>query len=362
LAGIGKMKSGARVVVGIVFGIIVGAFFRTAGISRDDDVLETRSATSVHVKEIGTGKIHHPLAMDKDVLVVTNGTTTTPIWPTVQKGDIRTFRIPDGITSILVEVGSNNQPELTQLLKDDPHAFLIAFEPQPLVFAELSANVGQLKTNRVMIIPAAIAPEHTFLTMYVSKIPGCSSLRAMNEAASRFANKNIKVAPKKSLKTKLRTVAFCASADSQIKVPTFPLSSILSLIPPNLPIGFMMVDAQGFDLSVVSTIGVRRASSIHQLVVECQDLRGDKGDSVLFLVQGAPTCAEVRDCIERHFPHRLSHCYINAEKVRELNCVFMHPDVPARERKPIPQMMVAGGSMNVTYTARLSARCPNFLP
>lgn len=271
--------------------------------------------------------------------------------PVVNSGD--QFVFPPEVQRVFIEVGTNDEPELGPLLKIHKDAALIGFEPQPGVFTDMIARFPY--KSRLVAFPAAITPNEGFVPMYVSAHKGCSSLLSMNDRARSFAKKEGKRAPRKSGVIQLRTLEYCASKDQMIQVPTFPLKVVLERIPLSISIDLLMIDAQGFDTVVISTVGEagKRAKFI---VLECQDL---EPGHLLFLVSGAPSCHQQRKCFEASMPHRLEYCWDNAPKVREYNCLYRRPDVPIDD---LPKgLKIVSQPREIFYPTKQEFQCPVFL-
>lgn len=291
------------------------------------------------------------------LIAVVNATTQPPLEHNVAPLNEGRFVVPSLIRRFYVEVGTNDEPEMGPLVADDPTAMLLAFEPQPPVFKDMVRRFRP--RNRLIPVPGAISPVASFVRMHVSEHRGCSSLLAMNKQAAQFAEVQKKNARTKSVKTQLRTVQFCATLSSDIMVPAAPLSYFLRMVPPSLPIDILSIDAQGFDTHVVSTLGANdQADRVATIVLECQDL---PLDHVFFLVDGAPSCAEQRKCVEAGLPHQLEFCWDNAPKVRELNCVYRHPKLP---QLPLPpKFKIVGVRKQPVYDVDPKSvfKCPVFL-
>lgn len=234
----------------------------------------------------------------------------------------RYFSFAAGVTRVIIEVGTNDEPELTPLVRSRADTALIAFEPQPPIFTKMLAKFPN--RDRLIAVPAAVTPHIGRVPMHISAHAGCSSLLPMNARASQFAHAAKRNAVKKSQVVQLRTVEFCTRSESKIDVPSLPLSEIIGRVPPHINIELLVTDAQGMDTHVISTMSVEQSDRIPLLILECQDLQPGH---VLYLVAGAPNCASQQQCVEQRFPHRLMQCWDNAPKVRELNCMYAHPDL-----------------------------------
>lgn len=295
-----------------------------------------------------------PFRLNETHFEVVRNLSTTPVeWYASIALDSKGFMVfPPGVEKVFIEVGTNDEPELGPLLRTHPNAALIGFEPQPGVFSDM---IRRFPTKqRLVAFPAAITPNEGYVPMFISAHKGCSSLLSMNDRARHFAKKEGKRAPRKSGVIQLRTLEYCASVDQQINVPSFPLKTVLSRIPSHISIDLLMIDAQGFDTVVVSTVGDagRRAKFI---VLECQDL--DPGH-LLFLVRGAPSCHQQKKCFEASMPHRLEYCWDNAPKVREYNCLYRHPDVSIDE---LPKgLKIVSQPRVIHYPTKAEYACPPF--
>jgi hypothetical protein len=295
-----------------------------------------------------------PLVDNGTHLLVVYNVTTEPVeYLSVAALQDHKIVFPAAVKRVFIEVGTNDEPELGPLLINHPDSMLIGFEPQPDVFRGMIAKFPW--KPRLIAIPGAVTPTKGFTNMFISEHKGCSSMLNMNTKARDFADKHGKKAPRKSAVIQLRTIKYCASTSGVIAVPSFPLFDVLGRIPNRVSIDLLMIDAQGFDTSVVSTIG-KVANRTRFIVLECQDL--DPGHT-LFLVQGAPSCDQQRKCVEAALPHRLDHCWDNSPKVREYNCLYRLPDVPVEE---MPKgIKWVSQPRQIIYPTNSPFSCPLFL-
>jgi FkbM family methyltransferase len=323
----------------------------------DDDFASSTIAVTAGAPEIRPALGHtaeFPYRLNGTHFEVIRNSSTTPVeWYTSAAMDAQGFIVfPAGVDKVFIEVGTNDEPELGPLLRIHPNAALIGFEPQPGVFTDMLKKFPT--KQRLVTFPAAITPHEGFVPMFVSAHKGCSSLLSMNDRARHFAKKEGKRAPRKSGVIQLRTLEYCASVDQQINVPSFPLRTVLSKIPPHVSIDLLMIDAQGFDIVVASTIG-SAGSRAKFVVLECQDL--DPGH-LLFLVQGAPSCHQQKQCFEAAMPHRLEYCWDNAPKVREYNCLYRRPDVSIDD---LPKgVKIVSQPRVIHYPTTVPYKCPAF--
>lgn len=294
--------------------------------------------------------------------VLRNTTVTPPEYYRSAEMQREHFVFDESIRRVFIEVGVNEEPEMRTLLPIHPDAALIGFEPQPPVFTVTAKTMSRFPRKQYMLFPNAIAPSTGTMDMFISAHKGCSSLLQMNDKARAFAKAQGKKAPRKSSVIQLRTLEFCARLDedsARTTVPTFPLAVVLDRIPPSISIDILMIDAQGFDTFVASTIGLHNARRIRFLVLECQDL--EVGHQ-LFLVGGAPNCHQQRACVEAVLPHRLDFCWDNAPKVREFNCMYRLDTVP--EGSYPKGLKIVSQPRNISYVgpARTPYQCPTFIP
>jgi len=223
-----------------------------------------------------------------------------------------------GVRRVVIEVGTNTRPELRHSLNNG-HTFFIPFEPMPPTFRVMSKDLKKEKPNHwgnVLPVPAAIAPEPGHLTLYESENPACSSLLPMSTKAKDvfdiMGNRRQKV---------VDIVSGCTKNATVHMVPVFPLSQILAFIPRKVPIDIIMIDAQGFDLAVVKTMGEERHRVGH-VILECQNL--SPGNAKLLTV-GAKTCGEQYNCVARKWGWKMRFCWWNFRALKELNCLYSNP-------------------------------------
>lgn len=158
-------------------------------------------------------------------------------------------RVPPDVREAIVEVGCSDRDtvddELDSKYRD---AFLLSFEPLMDKYAVLAARgakrVGVRADRgiplghhhrRGVVLPLAVSAEGGEATIKVHRWAGCSSLRELNKDANH---------------TRL-----CQEGEvERRRVPSITLEHALSLIPPQLPIKFLKLDAQGLDFDLLKAV------------------------------------------------------------------------------------------------------------
>ena len=211
------------------------------------------------------------------------------------------LRLPSNIKRVVVEVGTNWNPHYSDAVLRDPDAVLIGLEPQPRVVARVH-NTTKLPPSRLVMLPMAVAAEPPgFVTFNVGKDNACSSFLVQRRAKGQAPNR-------------------CFVRDGAVKVPTTTLARVLALVPPELDIPVVSIDAQGFDAHVAATVSpLLVARKVDYLVLECQDLHHG---SPKFIVGGAPNCADAVACVRAWYGYAVETCELNNRLVSELNCYF----------------------------------------
>lgn len=266
------------------------------------------------------------------------------------------FVLPAAARTMVIEVGTNDEPEMTTVVAADKTAVLVAVEARLDAFVEMRNRFPAHLRPQLIAVPAAItnAPGDGFVRMNVGGHRGCSSLLPQSARMRRYAAKEKTKARKKSQAIQLRTVEWCAMADGTVETAAVPLSALMAKVPPAVTVALLMTDAQGFDIHVVATLPKSAAQRVAYVVMECQDLAAS--DRGMLLVDGAMTCAEQRTCFSQWFPHQLEYCWFNAPKVRELNCLYSHPVLKGSVK--LPKSLKLAAPMNITYEPRQSYDCP----
>jgi FkbM family methyltransferase len=270
--------------------------------------------------------------------------------------------VPATVTRVVIEIGTNDEPEMTPIAVQDTSTLLIALEPRIDAFMTMKRRFPVSAASRLVAIPAAVSDttQNGYVVMNVGGHKGCSSLLPMSQRMRAFARKQQGKARRKSQAIQLRTVEWCAMNEGTVEIPAISIASLLAIIPERLALHLIMTDAQGFDTNVISTLPKAAAKRLPFITTECQDLH--PSDLRMMLVEGAPTCADQRRCMEAWFPHRLEYCWYNAPKVRELNCIYAHPNLQQFSdpvlQVPPKKLKIVGVPMNISYDARPQFSCP----
>lgn len=270
---------------------------------------------------------------------------------------------------VVLDIGTHvTADSFNQWWTSHPRCGFIWFEPQPAWSAvsmdkaddpsgpDFRRHMG-VTMARAFGFPAAVSPNNTHVPFHVAADSACSSLLPMNgEAHGGDGN-----------------FRRCVSENnrSRIVVPTIRGEDVLSLVPPYLPIPFLAIDAQGFDLQVLASFSVERLSRIDVIVLECQDIDHRRLNQAALTV-GVFTCSELQHCIEAALPHRMVSgatgqlgrrvCPAN-NPTDEHNCVFRRMDRPffdsshALLSKP---HVVSTGERLIQHAPRSGLQCPAF--
>eukprot|EP00759_Apiculatamorpha_spiralis_P057816 PhF_6_TR8783/c1_g2_i2/m.13918 len=157
------------------------------------------------------------------------------------------------IKEVIIEVGSNVNPEYGTYAKNNKNVFFIAVEPIPKFYDRMvSVMTSAGITNRFLAIPAAVAPGDGFTLLNEARASMCSSLLQMTNNSKTYGN--------------------CALLQRRFEVPRVSLDALVSIIPYYLDVSLISVDAQGYDLFVASTLTSAWASRVRIIALECQDL------------------------------------------------------------------------------------------
>ena len=223
---------------------------------------------------------------------------------------------------IIMEIGTNEGPELAQLLRGDAHGdALIAFEPIPDIFTKMVKNIPRAQQKYIVPIPAAISMRRGHVPFYLSALTGCSSLLPLNTKSGELQSVGYDNITSRKKKNQSRTAIYCARGISSFYVPTFPLHDVFRRIPMTIPIQVVQIDAQGFDLAVANTMTVEDRERIGYIVMECQDLAMN---SSMFLTQGAVSCGYQLNCM-KEWKFAYQYCWWNSKVSSEKNCIYRNP-------------------------------------
>jgi hypothetical protein len=280
------------------------------------------------------------------------------------------------VTNIVVDIGTNMDPDSITDFWDNRTMGFLWFEPQktllthPIHLAE-TRKTSSLESNRVMAFPAAVAPDNGMMKLYHSEVHGCTSLLPMNDKALQdqsVMQNSFKGGDRTFNDFSTSKIGFvnCIKKKQGNEfewVPTIRGSDVARLIDPEQNILYISVDAQGFDLAVAVSFG-RLAARADILLLECQDLPYGHG---MFLTTGSYSCAEIKHCIESQLPHRMvaggtgepaDTCTINNPS-EERNCLFKRPDRPYFNLNRLPYL-VKREKYKLRYGMRPDLKCPSF--
>eukprot|EP01117_Protostelium_nocturnum_P006488 TRINITY_DN2339_c0_g1_i1.p1 TRINITY_DN2339_c0_g1~~TRINITY_DN2339_c0_g1_i1.p1 ORF type:complete len:313 (+),score=93.08 TRINITY_DN2339_c0_g1_i1:282-1220(+) len=159
---------------------------------------------------------------------------TIPLFKTDPSG--RKIRFPVGVKRVWIDVGAHKESMMCRpALDDQKDLAVIAVEP-------LYDNWGYLTIknhhDRLITIPAAVSPVEGYATFRKAGTDMCSSLLEVNPDALR------KDWP-----------GGCTETSFEFQVATVRLETIIGLIPSNIAIEFVKVDAQGSDYDVIASGG-----------------------------------------------------------------------------------------------------------
>lgn len=197
--------------------------------------------------------------------------------------------IPDHVKSIWIDVGTNSAGFLQT---QDQSVFILGFEPLQDKWAKMlsaastplnkRSSKSGLKRNAVplgksrsnsMILPFAISSSIGFADFYVTALDGCSSLKAPKATNDSRYSLHIKTV--------------CAEKAEIRKVPTLSLEYVLgSLLPREIPVTHLKIDAQGHDLAVAKSASTL-LKSVHQVTLESYP------DDCPPFYDGQPLCSEI---------------------------------------------------------------------
>ncbi|KAJ1624294.1 hypothetical protein T492DRAFT_273514 [Pavlovales sp. CCMP2436] len=120
---------------------------------------------------------------------------------------------------------------------------------------------------RAVILPLAVSEAGGSLTFTVSDVAGCSSLRKVNPGS--------------------KWGRFCRKTLERRVVPSITLTDAINLVPPNLPIRLLKVDAQGVDFDILRSVPARVFARVETVILEVVPSRCTP------LYVGQATCEQV---------------------------------------------------------------------
>lgn len=170
---------------------------------------------------------------------------------------------PPGTKRIFMEIGCSDVNTLDDDVLDlDPEAFLLSFEPMLDKWAVLAARGtsryhGERKDlavplghhhRRGHVLPLAVSTSRGATTMHISRIAGCSSLRASRRGGEKDSE--------------------CRRQSERRVVPAITLGDALALAPAELPVRLLKLDAQGLDLAILRVTPPSALARVQQLTFE----------------------------------------------------------------------------------------------
>lgn len=288
------------------------------------------------------------------------------------------FSYNSNIKRIVIDVGTNADPDSQTDYWGVEDVGFVWFEPQvtlwthPMHLKEIRAVQG-INSGRVVGFPGAVSPSNGHFDMYLSAISGCTSLLEMNDEALKNPGvmKGSFVGSDKAFSNWATAKGGFTGCIEKVKgrphretIPTLRGEAIMAMIPPELPVFLLSIDAQGFDLTVASSFG-KGLGRAEIVLIECQDLPFGHG---MFLTKGAFSCADIRACMEEYLPsHKMvdaatgepaDTCTINNPS-HERNCMFRNMDKPHLFKLPF---VVQRPAYKIKYDKRENLQCPSLLP
>jgi FkbM family methyltransferase len=220
-------------------------------------------------------------------------------WPDTPPGTVNLGRLDSAgkyidtgsTTEVIVEVGPNTNPDLLRMVQQNSDRYFVMLEPG--VPTALHNLCYRQLAGRCLLLPVAAGPRNTYLTFNIAAHNKCSTV--------------------------LEGATGCGAHSRPLNVPAMTLDTVLGLLPPHLPVRFIMLDCQGVDLAVLA--GLRRhRPRVANLCLECQDL---PLQHPLFISPRSSSCGQAISCVRDQMPgFRLSRCWPNSPHVGELNCMF----------------------------------------
>lgn len=216
------------------------------------------------------------------------------------------LQVPQGVSSILIDVGANRRTEFAALVAADPSVLVIVFEPLPPLYAEHRSWLDEQPPSvarRIWLLPLAVAEESGLAALHTTELGGCSSLCSLKGDA-------------------LWTPSMleCGREIGVNIVMQMPLSSIIRHLP--FDVDYLKVDAQGADLEVVLSAG-DSISRVPRIKIEVQHV--EPGDLTLRYT-GQRTKREVIDRLA-DLGFVLHTCVPVVREIREEDCSFLRPGV-----------------------------------
>jgi FkbM family methyltransferase len=166
------------------------------------------------------------------------------------------LKLPPEVKRVWVDVGTHAQAGVTRpFLNTETDLFIIGFEPNHFQWGEIATSPDPSKTHdwgkghpKFWAIHAAASEENGYATFHRSSSNMCSSL---NDMTSRMEGTD------------------CGKVQEEFVVNVLALETVLKLVPPEVRIEFVKIDAQGHDLSVAK--GLKSVlPRVEHVMLECQ--------------------------------------------------------------------------------------------
>ena len=166
------------------------------------------------------------------------------------------LKLPSSVTRVWVDVGTHAQAGVTRpFLNTENDLFIIGFEPNHFQWGEIATSPDPAKTHdwgkghpNFWAIHAAASSENGYATFHRSSSNMCSSL---NDMTSRMSGTD------------------CGKVQEEFVVNVLALETVLKLVPPEVRIEFVKIDAQGHDLDVAKGLKTMLDRTEH-IMLECQ--------------------------------------------------------------------------------------------
>lgn len=167
---------------------------------------------------------------------------------TFSKSSSNFLSFPLGTKGVILNIGSHDDPPESS--RDD--IVVIAVEPDVRTINKFISRVGT--KNRLYVIPCALSSETGFFTMFKYN---------NGESTSLAQTTNEDLWNLRSMKNEEGEVA-----GEPFHVPVLTLKMLLDAIPPEIDIIHIKVDAQGFDLSIISSA----SHSLNRVLSFCTEI------------------------------------------------------------------------------------------
>jgi hypothetical protein len=233
-------------------------------------------------------------------------------------------------TTVIVEVGTNKQPETASIRRGrmDARAGVVyeaAGEGAEMAWERFTIAVEPLRNEGLWLWRDG----HASVLVAAAAAPDRGSLLLMSDGVATsltdVAKRNI--AGNSNNHTPHPPVASSAAfpfGRGRFVAPVIPLVEVLErLVPPHVHGEMLIVDAQGFDVNVVQSAGAAQLARFDLVIVECEELWSKHPDR---LIRTAPLCTEVAKRINQSITkNRFSFagCMRNVGAF-EYNCLFIN--------------------------------------